>query len=131
MVHFKYALDSQEIGGGENILFIPSNEGQATVKVNNTTGEIKVEKPDYSQMYLTFEAIESGTFKFSGATSAHTLSYSLDDGATWTTLAHNTNTPIINAGNKIMWKGNLTPYSSTGIGKFVATGNFNVYGNIM
>ena len=86
---------------------------------------------NYSQMYLTFEAIESGTFKFSGATSAHTLSYSLDDGTTWTSLAHNTNTPTINAGNKIMWKGDLTPQDYKGIGKFVATGKFDVYGNIM
>ena len=82
-------------------------------------------------MYLTFEAIESGTFKFSGTTSAHTLSYSLDDGTTWTTLAHNTDTPTISAGSKIMWKGNLTPQSYEGIGRFVATGRFDVYGNIM
>ena len=115
---------------GENTLFISGDEGQATVIVNNTTGKIELE-PDYSQMYLLFEAIESGTFKFSGATSAHTLSYSLDDGATWTSLAHNTDTPTINAGNKIMWKGNLTPQDFTGIGEFVATGKFDAYGNIM
>ena len=118
---------------GKNTLFISGNEGQATVIVNNTTGEIELE-PNYSQMYLTFEAIESGTFKFSGATSAHTLSYSLDNGATWTFLAHNTDTPTISAGNTIMWKGNLTPgvsYPSYGIGTFVATGKFDVYGNVM
>ena len=145
MKHIRYFLNSQTIGGegvkvdlpnvsyleGENTLFISGNKGQATVIVNNNTGEIEVEKPDYSQMYLTFEAIESGTFKFSGATSAHTLSYSLDDGTTWTSLAHDTDTPIINAGNKIMWKGNLTPHGTKGIGKFVATGKFDAYGNIM
>ena len=114
---------------GKNTLFIPGDEGQATVKVNSNTGEI--EKVDYATMYLTFEAIESGTFKFSGATSAHTLSYSLDDGTTWTSLVHNTDTPTISAGNKIMWKGNLTPKSSYGIGYFIATGKFDVYGNIM
>ena len=82
-------------------------------------------------MYLTFEAIESGTFKFSGVTSAHTLSYSLDNGSTWITLAHNTKTPTINVGNTIMWKGNLTPQDYKGIGKFIATGKFVAYGNIM
>ena len=130
MKHLKYP-NSQATGEGETTLFIPNSEGQATVKVNNTTGEIEAEKPDYATTYLTFEAIESGTFKFSGATSAHTLSYSLDDGTTWTSLAHNTNTPTINAGNKIMWKGNLTPQGYKGIGRFVATGKFDAYGNIM
>ena len=110
-------------------MFIPGDEGQATVKVNSNTGEI--EKLDYATMYLTFEAIESGAFKFSGITSAYTLSYSLDDGTTWTSLAHDTDTPTINADNKIMWKGNLTPQTSTGIGRFVATGKFDAYGNIM
>ena len=131
MKHLKNSSVSQSIGEGENTLFITGNEEQATVKINNTTGEIEIEKPDYATMYLTFEAIESGTFKFSGATSDHTLSYSLDDGATWASLAYNTNTPIINAGSKIMWKGNLTPQSYEGIGNFVATGKFYVYGNVM
>ena len=66
MKHLKYFRDSQAIGGGvkvklpnvsylegKNTLFIPGNKGQATVKVNSTTGEIESE-PDYSQMYLTF-----------------------------------------------------------------------------
>ena len=144
MKHLKYFPDSQIIGGGvkvdlpnvsylegKNTLFITGKEGQAIVKLNNTTGEIEARESDYATMYLTFEAIENGTFKFSGVTSAHTLSYSLDDGTTWTSLAHNTNTPTINAGNKIIWKGNLTPQDYAGIGKFVATGKFDAYGNIM
>ena len=131
MKHFKYSSDSQTNGEGENTSFIPSNKEQATVKVNSNTGEIEIEKPDYATMYLTFEAIESGTFRFLGATSAHTLSYSLDNGTTWITLAHNTKTPTINAGNTIIWKGNLTPIHYKGIGNFVATGKFDVYGNIM
>ena len=82
--------------------------------------------------YLTFEALESGTFKFSGATSANTLQYSLDDGQTWTTLAHNTNTPTIATGSNILWKGSgLTIDTNSGIGKYISTGTFNVKGNIM
>ena len=59
MKHLKYFPDSQTIGGvkvdlpnvsyleGKNTLFISGNEGQATVKVNNTTGEIEMElRPD-------------------------------------------------------------------------------------
>ena len=82
---------------------------------------------DYSKDYLTFEAIEDATFKFT----KNSLQYSLDDGSTWTTLAANTATPTVLAGNKILWKQTgLTP-SSSGIGIFSATGNFEASGNIM
>ena len=81
---------------------------------------------DYSQDYLTFVALEDGTF-----TLTRNVSYSLDNGETWTSLAANAASPTVTAGNKIMWKGTLTPTSSNGIGKFSATGNFNVQGNAM
>lgn len=83
--------------------------------------------PDYSNKYLTFTALESGTFSFSG----QSIQYSLDDGGTWATLASGVNTPTVAAGNKILWKATgLTP-TSNGIGKFSATGNFDVEGNVM
>ena len=83
---------------------------------------------DYSKQYLTFTALESGTFTFS----TNALQYSLDDGATWTTLAANTASPQIAAGNKILWKQTgLSPTSSAGIGTFSSTGQFDVSGNIM
>lgn len=91
----------------------------------NTIVDKKVD--DYSRMYLTFEAIESGTFSFS----RNALQYSIDNGSTWTTLSAGTSTPTISAGNTIMWKQTgLTP-SNSGIGIFSATGNFNAYGNVM
>ena len=83
--------------------------------------------PDYSKCYLTFKAIEDTTFKFT----TNSLQYSIDNGSTWTTLAANTASPTITTGNKILWKQTgLTP-NSNGIGTFSATGNFNVYGNVM
>ena len=83
---------------------------------------------DYSQDYLTFRAIDSGTFTFT----ANDLQYSLDNGTTWTTLTSGTASPTVSAGSKIMWKQTgLTPNSSNGIGTFSATGKFKVYGNIM
>lgn len=83
---------------------------------------------DQSKDYFTFKALESGTFTFS----TNALQYSLDNGVTWTTLAANTASPTVNAGSKIMWKQTgLTPNSTQGIGTFSATGNFDVYGNIM
>ena len=84
--------------------------------------------------YLTFTALESGTFRFSGNTYEYgnSIWYSVDDGITWTYLTNNTNTPTIAAGEKIMWKGNGSiPGSSTGMGHFYSTGDFNIEGNIM
>ena len=82
---------------------------------------------DYSQDYLTFVALEDGTFTLS----TNAVSYSLDDGETWAELTKNTATPTVTTGNKIMWKGTLTPASSNGVGTFSATGNFDVQGNAM
>ena len=83
---------------------------------------------DYSQDYLTFEALEDGTFQFTNP-----INYSTDGGATWIELAANTASPLITSGNKIIWKAELTPSSSNpkGIGTFSSTGNFNVEGNPM
>ncbi|MEE3440544.1 MAG: hypothetical protein VZR07_11400, partial [Ruminococcus sp.] len=80
----------------------------------------------WADEYLTFVALEDGTFKLSN----NAVSYSLDNGETWTELTANTESPTVTTGNKIMWKGEITP-SSNGIGTFSATGNFDVQGNIM
>ena len=77
--------------------------------------------------YLTFVASESGTFKFSG----NSINYSLDSGATWTELASDTSTPTLESGDTIMWKGDMTPTLSVGIGTFSSTCNFVVEGNVM
>ena len=87
-----------------------------------------IPKHDYSQDYFTFEALEDGTFQFT----KNALQYSVDGGKTWETLAANTATPTITAGSKILWKQTgLTPGTNSGIGRFYATGKFNVSGNIM
>ena len=80
---------------------------------------------DYSKDYLTFKALESGTFKFSG----NSVSYSIDSGKTWTTLASDTDSPTVEKGKYIMWKGQLTPTSSNGVGTFSSTGNYEAMGN--
>ena len=82
---------------------------------------------DYSQDYLTFVALEDGTFTLS----TNAVNYSTDNGKTWTELAANTASPTVTSGSKIMWKGTLTPASSNGVGTFSATGNFDVQGNAM
>ncbi len=84
---------------------------------------------DYSKTFLTFVPVEDSTFGFT----KDGLSYSLDNGNTWTELAAGKTTPTVPAGSKIMWKNNteLTPTSSAGIGTFSSDNNFDVQGNIM
>lgn len=83
---------------------------------------------DYSKDYLTFTALEDGTFQFS----QNALQYSVDGGETWETLTADTATPTITAGSKILWKQTgLTPSSFYGIGGFSSTCKFNVSGNAM
>ena len=110
--------------------------GQETNDINQSPllykNKIECDEPipkhDYSQDYFTFEALEDGTFQFT----KNALQYSVDGGKTWETLAANTATPTITAGSKILWKQTgLTPGTNSGIGRFYATGKFNVSGNIM
>ena len=86
----------------------------------------KAPKP-YNEQYLTFTALESGTFTLS----RNAVNYSLDEGITWTSLAAGTASPTVAAGHTIMWKATITPGSTTGVGTFSATGSFNVWGNAM
>ena len=91
-------------------------------------------EPSNASKYLTFIPSESGTFKFTKNGNGNDIQYSLDSGSTWTTLASNTNTPTITSGNKIMWKGEITPSNivgSDGVGIFSSSGNFVVEGNPM
>ena len=100
----------------------------AVSKAYVETTQVWPNTPDYSSKYFTIEAIDSGTFKFSG----NSVDYSVDNGQTWTTLPSNTNSPTVNAGSKILWKSTgLTPSSGAGIGTFSSTGRFNIEGNIM
>lgn len=87
---------------------------------------------DYSKDYLTFVALEDTQFKLS----KNDIYYSLDNGNNWTQLLKNTYTPIIQSGNKIIFKAELVPASSTqffnfGIGTFSSTGRYEAEGNIM
>ena len=105
---FKVGSDNCKIYLGDTLLYPQS---QPTIK-----------------NYLRFIATNSGTFTFTG----NDIDYSLDSGATWTTLSSGNATPTITAGSSIMWKANgLTPTSSIGIGTFSSTANFVAEGNVM
>ena len=93
--------------------------------------------------YLTFTALEDGTFTLTIPANVNTsfltsVSYSLDDGATWvdtsnTSSAITITTPTITTGNTVKWKGVGASYgySSSYYSKFSSTGEFVASGNIM
>ena len=95
---------------------------------------------DYSTQYLTFEVVEGGTIEFvaTDASVSKTISYSLDDGQTWTDLTTSTSyQPMggtLSAGDKVLVKGKNNTYVSNDMGfynHFASTAKINVYGNIM
>lgn len=95
------------------------------------------EEHDYSQDYLTFEALEDGTFSFT----VNDLYYSTNNGSSWKSLAAGTETELITAGTKVLLKGDNqmqinhdTGYYGTmeiGMGHFSSTNKFNISGNIL
>ena len=99
---------------------------------------------------LTFMALENTTFRFNDTPltgTPNTLSYSLDSGTTWVEIAPNSNTPTVQSGHTIMWKGTASVNRNQDcdmsyddehchcfdakIGVFSSTGRFNAEGNIM
>ena len=79
--------------------------------------------------YLTFTSMDDRPAKFKFSKPG--LSYSIDNGLTWTQLEANTYTPEITSANKILLKGELIPNSTEGIGTFSSTWAFTARGNIM
>lgn len=80
--------------------------------------------------YLTFEALEDGTFSFIKRGTGDDIQYSKDNGSTWTPLASGETVSVV-SGDKVMWKSTIIPVSSSGIGYFSSSNKFNVSGNIM
>ena len=77
--------------------------------------------------YFTIEALEDG---LTASLSSNNCEYRVDNGE-WKSLAKTINTVAINKGQTLSFKGNLTPTSSNGIGKFAISNKCNLKGNIM
>ena len=95
---------------------------------------------DYSKQYLTFEVVEGGTIEFEATDESvsKTISYSLDNGETWTDLTSSTSYQsmggTLSVGDKVLVKGINDTYASNDLGyynHFISTAKINVYGNIM
>jgi len=97
-----------------------------------------IDDDDYSNYYFTIESLQDNNdikMQKNGSSINPTLSYSLDDGETWTTTTVSSNVTFatINTGDKIIFKGNNTAFA-TAWDKyyyFTASKQFNAYGNIM
>ena len=93
---------------------------------------------DYSQDYFTIESlVNSNTISVTktGSPPNLSLSYSTDDGNTWTdlTITNGRNFATINAGEKIIFKGTNNSISNAwnAYYRFNGNKNFNAYGNVM
>ena len=97
----------------------------------------------FEEQYLTFEALENGTFTLTIASGVTTtvlkdISYSIDNGDTWTTTNNvastevTITTPSISAGDKILWKGTGSSMAVSNANSiFSSTCLFNVYGSLL
>ena len=125
---------------------------------DNTSAAYILNKPsiptdyvvDYSKQYLTCVALEDGTISFNiwkdmGTEYITSISYSTDNGETWTTTnntnnkeEHLTISVNVNEGDKVLWKGNAqqTGYNDEDHGDyfgsfFSSDCEFDVQGNVM
>jgi hypothetical protein len=87
---------------------------------------------DYSQDYFTMVVTTGGgNVKWTGKSSKCRLSYSINNGTTWSTPNVNI-TLTVNAGDKILWKGNTSQTGdSTGTFSGGAGVRYSVEGNVM
>ena len=112
----------------------------------NNENDVHYNPIDFSKQYLTTIARESGTISFNIHQGADTdlitsISYSTDNGETWTTTANQDNksenlviTVNVNAGDKVLWKGIAVTISYMNYGKFsyfTSTCEFDAQGNVM
>lgn len=94
---------------------------------------------DYSLDYFTIESLQDNNAikmqKQGNSASTPTLSYSLDNGETWSiiTISSTTTFATINTGDTIIFKGNNTKLANAwdNYNYFNATKQFKVYGNVM
>ena len=120
------------------------------VSLTKDDGKLHYMKYDYSIDYLTFVALESGTISFNiwksmGTNMITSISYSKDNGDTWTTTNNVDNKSghlvidvNVNEGDEILWKGDasqlgyLDENDEKIIGSFFSsTCEFDAKGNVM
>ena len=130
-------MTSTEIAAASKVI-LGTTEAVAMYIGSTLMWPIGGEQHDYSQDYFTIESLADGNVIKIGKAKTPpniNLSYSTDNGTTWTdlTISANTDFATINTGDKIMFKG-----INDGIAtawdtyyRFNASKNFKAYGNVM
>ena len=110
--------------------FIKDDSADWTIGVNGIPTGWSVEGKHQKKYFTTIFTI-GGNIKWSGSTTANTLSYSKNNGS-WTTVG-SADTISVSAGDSLRWKGTPTPQTNKGIGRFSGdtTARYNVEGNSM
>ena len=86
---------------------------------------------DYANQYFTIEAIDNNMYIGFAPVSNQYCYYSTDSGLTWQSSSAIT-VYNLNAGDKVLFKGNLYPYEQySGIGGISSNKRYKAYGNIM
>ena len=113
-------------------------EHNGNISTTATQECIYNEEHDYSQDYLTLNALSSGTilWKALGSNMTRTISYSLDSGQTWSSITSTSaGVPItVTAGQKVLIKGTNAGYAkdkSNYSGFEGGTAMYDIEGNIM
>lgn len=131
---------------GKHVNYNDTDSQDVTYPVNTSSNDVTIDGDivkygvnipyDFTQetgvdKYFSFTALENGTFTFNGYSTNTSIQYSVNNGASWVTLSSGVASPTVTSGNRILWKGTLTSYSSYGVGTFSSTGKFDAQGNIM
>ena len=104
-----------------------SNSRRLTIGQNIDSGESGGGSINTSN-YMTILALENG---LTTSLSTNACQYCVDGDGNWLDLPAGTTTQSINSGQTLSFKGNLTPGSSNGIGKFTISKKCNLEGNCM
>lgn len=128
-------LSSENIGVASEGTFVKGNNSNWSIGINGIPTNWTIEISPYTQ-YLTFDILTGGTINWncSGLNYSKEISYSTNDGETWTTI--NSTTPInVVANDKLLVKGTNTSYWSDATTKCKFSSSdgatFNLSGNIM
>ena len=116
LIHNDNIVKKLVYGGTEEVAWLHNNEAIY----------IQCAKDD-DKDYLSFISLSNGYYQFT-----NDIEYLMNDGQ-WTLLLANTKLNTVE-GDKVMWRGRLTPISVSpyGIGKFgSSSAHFNIEGNIM
>ena len=139
MAYNKYYLQKRQVSYDNGLTWedVTPSETRQGAFIDSYETLAECEAIPYSEQYLTIESLEDNNtiyWKASDSSIAKTISASTDNGSTWTAYTSSTGgttIAILNAGDKLLLKGENEAYLNSYANYFKTTGQFEVYGNIM